>query len=111
MAAAELLLVAAPSEELLVEEVPPTEPPVELAGVAVGPAEDEEVEVDVAVPASPDELLVLCCARAAWSANRPRLAAPAATTTAIATRARPRTVFMAQPCRPGFSLSCGTSWK
>lgn len=46
---------------------------------------------------------------AACPTNRPRLATPAAPTTATVNRARLR-IFMTQPWRLAFFLSCGGTW-
>jgi len=90
---------ALPSETVLPPETVLAEPAAELVGVALGALDDgvagvlaEELRVAVAAV---EVLARWVCA--AWLTNRPRLAAPAVTTTATANRARLRTSFMAQP--------------
>jgi hypothetical protein len=105
-----------PDEPLPVDEPLPDEPDVPLLAVALAlglavAALEPELEPAPLEPAElvPAELLdeaeplvavPLRWACAACSANRPRLAAPAVTTTATAIRARPRTLFMPRRWAP-----------
>ena len=100
-----------PCESLPCESLPDEAD--ELLGAGVADAPEELLLSDEPLPDEllPDELLpdelfaaeapALCWACAACSANRPRLAAPAVTTTATAHRARPRIVFMASTLTAG----------